>query len=381
MSRFERTQDELNKAFRLEIQEFENNFKEAVGYHPLVEMREKKIASLALSLRKIIVDSGGMKSLVTQMGIREQLWFSPICTFSRSDFAANIVAVYPLIETKYDGKHYYCEALFHPYDNSNLRCDLDGWLNEIVIDPKGECEYKPTRLDVIRMIADKEGGAHYDSYHDEAYFEIINNYAYKIVNADGGTVHLSNNVYFETLLAISFEFLETIKEYRFVKTLVRKTIHPSNLYLIETAYRINGKVGAYNKYVHSQNSSPIQCFCFAFDSNGKASYRLIKTTRRLFYSVMENQSYDYLILDSNDALELVFLGDMRPHPPKPFMLVKNKKGYSIVSNDEELLNLTALPTYTLQQALRRLSKNNIHIFDYTLSAQYVLEDRNERGNH
>ena len=51
-----RTLAELEKAFRMELQEFENNYKEAIDYPIFEEMREMKISVLASSLRKLLID-------------------------------------------------------------------------------------------------------------------------------------------------------------------------------------------------------------------------------------------------------------------------------------------------------------------------------------
>ena len=165
MEKIKRTKDELNKSFRVEIKDFENCFNEARKYHPLDEMREKKISDLALSLRKLLIDSKNMISLFSQMGIRDEFLFSPICTFSSTDYAGNLVPIYPLIHTKVERGKHFCFAAFHHVD-SNLYFSLDAWLKEIVIDPKCDQPYKPTRYDVIRIVADKEGGAHYEVKHD-----------------------------------------------------------------------------------------------------------------------------------------------------------------------------------------------------------------------
>ena len=226
-----RTTEELNKAFRLEIKDFEQSFNEACFYSPRDEMREKKIANLALCLRKLIIDTKEMVSLCSQLGISDQLLFCPICTFSKSDFAGNIVPVYPLIETAVQDGSFFCRAVFHK-EKTNLRFGLQAWLNEVVIDPKGEQIFKPTRYSVIRTIADKEGGAHYDVSHDETYLSIKNNYAYEIVQADGTTINLSNNCFFETMLSIAFEFIQSINEYFYIHSLINKRVLPSSLYLV-----------------------------------------------------------------------------------------------------------------------------------------------------
>ena len=84
MGKIARTDEELNKAFRVEIRDFEICFSEACKYSPFDEMREKKISDLALALRKLVIDSGDMVSLFSQMGIRDDVLFSPICTFSKN---------------------------------------------------------------------------------------------------------------------------------------------------------------------------------------------------------------------------------------------------------------------------------------------------------
>ena len=50
--------------------------------------------------------------------------------------------------------------------------------------------------------------------------------------------------------------------------------------------------------------------------------------------------------------------------------------YSIIETNNDLKNLNSNRTYTLNQAIKYLSKDNINIFDLSLSKQYVLEDRN-----
>lgn len=371
-----RTKEELEKAFRIEIKDFENCFYRACKLNVFDEMREKEISNLATILRKLLIDSSKMSSLVSQMHIREDILFPPICTFSSSDYAGNLVSIYPLIYSKYENGKFFCRAFFHK-SKSNLRINLDTWLHEIVIDPKGEQKYKPTRQDIIRMIADKEGGAHYDENHDETYSEIVGNYAFEIVHPDDSVTSLSNNVYFETLLSISYEFIQAISEYHYRQQLTKKTIFPSKTYLVETSYRLNKEklLYTYNKYIHYETNNNIHFMFYAFDPNGKADYRLIPTKAIVYYSLMENKFVSYLIPDFNSASQLVFVGERLGNSITFHFLIRNNKSFSFLNNGNDLSRVNGLNKYTLPQAIRFLKKQGCLIEKSFLENQYVFDNK------
>ena len=159
-----------------------------------------------------------------------------------------------------------------------------------------------------------------------------------------------------------------------MKSLINRKIAPNDFYLIETSYRLNNENTKYeyNKYVHSLNDTPLSCFCRAFDTNNKADYRLIKTINLTYFSVMENKFVQFLVFDFSRTYNLVFLGEISQQRAKPYMLIKNRSKYSIISTKDDLDKLDNIRTYSLSQAIRTLSNGDSHLFDFTLDRQYVI---------
>ncbi len=107
------------------------------------EQREIRAVTIATQLRTLLYDSGKSKSILSQLGMKDKLFFMPTCADGQIDIASNMVPSYLLVDYHItDDGLYVCSRKQNHYSH-RLNVFFNHWWNEIVIDTKGD---KPVRL-------------------------------------------------------------------------------------------------------------------------------------------------------------------------------------------------------------------------------------------
>ena len=177
------------------------------------EQREMKAIVIATQLRTLLYDSKKNKSVLSQLGIKDKLFFMPSCADGQVDFASNLIPTYLLVDCQFsNNKLNVCRHKVERYSHK-LNVFFDDWWHEIVIDTKGDTPVRLNREQVVRTLCDKEGGAHLDPEYTDEYYEVNYNFGYKMVKDDGEIIELSNNVFVETTISIAYELLDAISVY------------------------------------------------------------------------------------------------------------------------------------------------------------------------
>ena len=102
---------------------------------------------------------------------------------------------------------------------------------------------------------------------------------------------------------------------------------------------------------------------------------MIKSKVIEYFSIAENKLVQYLTFDFTRTNDLVFLADMSQNAAKPHMLLKHKSKYSIIKNNDDLNNLDKIRSYSFNQTIKQLTGKGIQFFEFSLSRQYILEDK------
>lgn len=157
------------------------------------------IEEISIILRKILDDKGG---------IFNQLDYCDYYIFPnyQSGMGSNLVKETKLVSQLY--KKTSTGFISGYKSNEEIKAEwfssLNYWWNEIVINDKEDVLV--TRRDIVKTIADKEGGAHYDPNYSYEYYKtcIKNNEDIK------SEMIVYNNLYFCSLLTIAKEYLYAI---------------------------------------------------------------------------------------------------------------------------------------------------------------------------
>ena len=145
------------------------------------EQREIRAVMIAAQLRTLLYDSGKSMSILSQLGIKESLFFMPVCADGQIDMASNLVPSYSLVDCQITSDGLYVCYKKPNHFSHRLNVFFNHWWNEIVIDTKGAAPVRLSRRGIVLTLCDKEGGAHLDPEFTDEYYEVNYNFGYKIV--------------------------------------------------------------------------------------------------------------------------------------------------------------------------------------------------------
>lgn len=152
---------DVYKAYRRKIEQLESHAKR-------FDQGEDNFDEMAVILRVIAIDNptGISRSMLSTLGIATKIRILSTCAqFNSRNIAATSGLIIKRISS--EGASYVA-----PLENSThggRLLNVDNWLDEIVF-KAGEFIF--TRSDVIRAIADKEGGAHFDREYAEGHYQL-----------------------------------------------------------------------------------------------------------------------------------------------------------------------------------------------------------------
>lgn len=173
--------------------------------------------SLAINIRILLSDTKKCTSILKHLGLKDRVLFSPVfaygdnCMFSTPN---NLLGFYPFLNFELKNGNLYANQTYSR-PKLNFFENFDKWWNEIILINGTPNKYKITRRDAILVIADKEGGAHFDEDYDESYFDALDFKLKTIYNNIERTV--VNDVFLELTLFIAQEVLlalNSIEDYQ-----------------------------------------------------------------------------------------------------------------------------------------------------------------------
>ena len=153
--------------------------------------RRADIGSMALQLRLLFIDSSartGGRSVMNLLGVTNAQRILSTVPQVISDKTISSMGFLGL-RTSADGSEWFATLADTPGAGNLLTTER--WLSENIF-KTGSITF--TRLKLIRVIADKEGGAHLDPEIDPEYYEIarVNGSGWNFLGADGKEVPLGN---------------------------------------------------------------------------------------------------------------------------------------------------------------------------------------------
>ena len=271
------------------------------------EQREMIAVAIAAQLRTLLYDSGRNKSVLSQLGMKDRLYFMPTCAYGQIDMAANLVPSYSLVDCHItSGGFYVCHKKLEHFSHL-LNVFFNYWWNEIVVDTKGDKPVRLSRKRIVLTLCDKEGGAHLDPDFTDEYFEVNYNFGFKYINKNGEECALKNNVFAETTIAIAFELLNAISTYFYNVKNKSLVIEKPPFNIITISYS-NAQGGEGVRFFPNTNNSLYVASRIAFDYYHKASY-FIHQLIGYKYSRDDGSFFSFLTVDETSAKKMIVLRD------------------------------------------------------------------------
>lgn len=223
--------------------------------HPSISegSRKFKIQLIAVVLRDLLIDTANQESLFRLLDIKERMFFD--VKFTPLSGPYNLVTESKL--TKFllvNGKLY-----FEPndFDGQHYYIGFKEWMNEIVIDTKNQENSLVTRREIIMAVADTMG-AHTDPHYEKKYDEICNFNGLKCyVEIDGEKYNPENNPYYEILISISKEVLNSYDSYRkYRNDAIRYNDSSLSVYCMFANYQDSSNPSLFRFFVWLKGSNP-----------------------------------------------------------------------------------------------------------------------------
>lgn len=218
MAKINRNIDNIRHAY---IEQLDHLVKECIEFD---KGDTYQIKIISTSLRKILKDSRSCSSLLTQLQIKNNIKFIdtsiPRDSFSFwniqacSDMHIVVHDVYGALLQKHisfdKGKyHYYFSPLLDRNNNNAKWVDFDSWYNAIIYN---DGAHSLTRKSLLEIIAEQDGGAHYDTKIESEYIAFSEKTSLKVV-INNKNVSFDNNPAYISLRQMAYEVLYSLSLY------------------------------------------------------------------------------------------------------------------------------------------------------------------------
>lgn len=361
--------EELEHKLDLTIKFIDRLVHEALALDCLDHTRESFATTIATQLRVLLNDEGRNNSLLSQVGIKDSIFY-----ITRPTLCLNVVNMLTTANmvkfvANSDNGAYCMVDDFKPKDKAGFSCSFEAWWNEIVIDSKHEKLSHITRRDVVLVLADKEGGAHVDREYDEAYRQVKFEHGFFFQDGTGVQHPLKNDFFVESLFYIAQEFLYSFKRYKEIKGQV-EYVSCMNKMLKMTYYReeTGRKKSFSERWWFCGVNNRYDTLKYSFDYYQKAMYELFDLQIVKAELNDGNFLHDYYIDLKSPRKQIVYL---RPNVTGKCiqMVVKFSDGYQIMNVMADIYNDRNLLTLDHCKALKNPDDPND--FDYWLERQWV----------
>jgi len=304
MSDKRKDHNELENTFNEKCLFLTDQLKQIESHAPGSILRNQYADGLSVVLRNLLIDRGSKQiSLLTQLKISENLLFRAKLTGLSGP--NNLVSESKLVSYTLSNEQLMYVSNENIDDNNYIL--FDTWLNEIVIDNKDPEDNLVTRRDVILVIADKEA-AHTDSDYEKIYYKICVQKKMNFrINHNGRDYTPNNNLYKESLITITKEFLDAVKIYNLnVESKLRVLITNQTYLIMKNQLYHNGFGFRFNLWLPGDIGQGVAIFNrihFA-GLNHKSDYFL---GSKLIYEYSHNGVTEkYSLLDFNQLLVQVY---------------------------------------------------------------------------
>lgn len=199
--------------------------------------RESEAKRIAVTLRVLFHNTTNSHSLFNQLKLNNNFLF-----LSTSDLytPSNLLSSWTLISIGFNGESIEYKPLGYRKENPNLLMGFDDWWNQIVFADK---ENVYSRKDIVKFVANQDGGAHIDPGLDKKYAALTkhnslgwitdqgtppkNNPVYNAIRQIADEVLISQNISRESYTRkrdkqnqIEFRFFDNCRRYMWSSTLI-----------------------------------------------------------------------------------------------------------------------------------------------------------------
>ncbi|MGI6090990.1 MAG: hypothetical protein ACOYEL_06360 [Saccharofermentanales bacterium] len=176
---------------------------------------EAQAKNIAIRLRVLAHDSGRSKSLLDQLNKKNGLFASTLPYYS----PRNLMSSFPLLLVRMEHGNIGYEPLLNRMPERMVYLRFDDWWNEIIFDDKKNIF---SRKDIVRFVADQDGGAHVDPKLENSFADLLKNNSLgfrvgKTSDDNGvgefeGSHPLKGNPVYASLRQIGFEMIASFQD-------------------------------------------------------------------------------------------------------------------------------------------------------------------------
>ena len=241
---------------------------------------------------------------------------------------------------------------------------FDAWWHEIVIDNKHQQASHISRQDVVTILANKEGGAHFvDSYEPE-YWQTVFDSGVEYIDENGAHHPTVNNAFSETVFSIASEFLLAYQYYKDTLKNATVSVEETKGWVLRLTYK--GK--NHNTYRYCLvNDEIAKNTGWFFDCYQPAKYEAFKLPYKRIMAVT-NSGVAQVIDCSQDARQLLYLRDKECNVTA--LLMQTPEGYCNIQTTVDL-EATNKEVHPLDYWLDSISSSHPEIFQDCLRLQGI----------
>ena len=251
------------------------------------------IEEISNILRKMIEGKGG---LLNQLDYCEYYVFP---NYQTSEMGSNLAGEQKLVSMFLTNRTSGFKS--HSEINAQWFSNLDYWWNEIVINDKDDVLV--TRRDIVKVVADKEGGAHYDPKYNYEYYKmcIQNNEDIKSEEI------IFKNIYFCSLLTIAQEyiyamnFLSRIKRSELVNEVVEE-----NTSLLLREYSKANKFPRYQFNIFDESKYYTTRIHLTLEKKHECKHYINRSYLQYYIDGFSNEHYQVRIFKSKQSNNELF---------------------------------------------------------------------------
>ena len=160
---------------------------------------------IAVSLRILFNETRNSRSLLSLLGLENKLllWSS-----GGLYTPSNLLSSWTLLSMSISGAKQIFQPLLDDNLGSTFYLDFDDWWNEVIFDDKNS---QLTRRDIVRIVANQDGGAHVDPEFKEEYSNLVrNNSLGFFMDYNGEVFEPVNNPAYAAIRQIAHELLVSL---------------------------------------------------------------------------------------------------------------------------------------------------------------------------
>jgi hypothetical protein len=263
-----------------------------------IDVAIQMVEEISNILRKMIDGAGG---LLKQLGYHDYYVFP---NYQTSEMGSNLVGEHKLVSMFFSNRTSGFKS--HTEIDAQWFSNLHFWWNEIVINDKDNVLV--TRRDIVKVVADKEGGAHYDPEYSYEYYKmcIKNN-----TNIKSEEI-VYKNIYFCSLITIAQEYLCAMNLLsRIQRSKLVSEIQEDNTILLLREYPKTNKFPRYQLNILDESMYCATRILLTLEKKFMCNHYIYGSYLQIYIDNFSNEHYQYRVFKNEQSnTELYYIIDV-----------------------------------------------------------------------